>query len=147
MQSAAAMEVRDEEQALSLGIGLEFDDLYSLDGLARLDQAFLDKLHVVNHDLYERLVTARADPAAIDRLQCSQLILDLAPYLEGFIGELFKIEAELHELQAQHSTHAKLFALKRKFVQRRGASGLTAEAAAAIDGPGLGAQLERLFGE
>jgi NADPH-dependent glutamate synthase beta subunit-like oxidoreductase/NAD(P)H-flavin reductase len=147
VQTAAAIEVRDEEQALSLGFGMGFDDLYTRDGLERLDRAFLDELHVVNHDLYERLVTARADPASLGRLQCSQLILELASYLEGFVGELFKIETELHELQAQHSKDAKLFSLKRKFVQRRGASGLTPEAAAAIDGPALGAQLERLFGE
>jgi NADPH-dependent glutamate synthase beta subunit-like oxidoreductase/NAD(P)H-flavin reductase len=101
----------------------------------------------VNSDLCERLAAARADHTCLNRLESSKLILDLAPYLEGFIGELFNIDDELRALKARHSEDADLFSLKKKFVQRRGASGLSPDAAAAIDGPACAAQLEALFGE
>ena len=150
MDTVAAMTEMDavnEANDLALGFDLAFDDLYSHDGVVRLDRAFLDELHLVNPDLHQRLATARADHNSLDRLESSKLILDLAPHLEGFIGELFHIDNELHALQARHSEDADLFSLKRKFVQRRGASGLTPDAAAAIDGPAHAAQLEALFGE
>jgi hypothetical protein len=143
----AEMDYANEPNSLALGFDLGFDDLYSHDGLVRLDRAFLDELHVVNPDLHQRLAAARADHTSLDRLESSKLILDLAPCLDGFIGELFHINIELHALEAQHSQDADLFSLKRKFVQRRGASGLTPDTAAAVDGPARGAQLEALFGE
>jgi NADPH-dependent glutamate synthase beta subunit-like oxidoreductase/NAD(P)H-flavin reductase len=147
MNTASAVEATEEAQALALGFGLGFGDLYSRDGLVRLDQAFLRQLLAGDAGLYDRLTVARANETALDRLQSSQLILDLAPHLENFIGRLFDIADELNALEAQHSSHAALLSLKKKFVQRRGASGLTPEAASAIDGPALAAQLELLFGE
>ena len=50
-------------------------------------------------------------------------------------------------MQAQHNALAPLYALKRKFVQKKAISGVTAEQAAAIDGRGAGAELEALFNE
>ncbi len=147
MHTVAAKEAAGESQSLILGFGLGFDDLYSHDGLVCLDEAFLDQLRTVDLDLYQRLTAARADPTSLDRPHTSTLILDLAPYLDDFVGELFHIGADLRALAAQHSAHAALFALKRKFVQRKAATGLTPEAAAAIDGPAHSAQLELLFGE
>ncbi len=147
MHTVAATEVIDEEEALTLGFCLAFDDLYSRDGLVRLDQAFLGELRAADADLCDRLAAARADPASLDRLQSSQLILDLAPHLQDFIGELFDIDSELRALQALHRADTALFSLKRKFVQRRGASGLTPDTAAAIDGPAHAERLESLFGE
>ncbi len=147
MQTIAVTETIDETATLSLGFGLCFEDLYSREGLERLDEAFLAQLRDADAALWENLNGARADQTLFDRLQSSQLILDLAPHLEDFVGELFNISSELIALQSAHSADAALFALKRKFVQRRGASGLSAETAAAIDGPARAAQLELLFGE
>ena len=46
-----------------------------------------------------------------------------------------------------HDALAPLYALKRKFVQKKAISGVTAEQASAINGVALAAELESLFGE
>ena len=60
---------------------------------------------------------------------------------------MFGIQAEVRALQARHDALAPLYALKRKFVQKKAISGMTPERAGAIDGAALAAELESLFGE
>src|SRR5579883_3644769 len=132
---------------LVLRHGLAFEDLYRRDGLVRLDAAFVAHLREGDAALHNRLMTARRDPGALDRKAESDLLVDLAPHLEDFIGGLFGIAAEIRALQARHDALAPLYGVKRLFVQRRAVKGVTAEAAAAIDGPGLARELEALFGE
>src|SRR6185312_10057790 len=67
---------------LVLRHGLAFEDLYRRDGLVRLDAAFIDHLREADVELHNRLVTARATPAALDRKAESDLLVDLAPHLE-----------------------------------------------------------------
>ncbi len=102
-----------------LPFGLAFDDLYRRDGLLRLDSAFLGQLLERSPDLHARLDAARRDPSALVTKQESELIVELAPYVEDFVGQLFGIEAELAALQARHSELAPLHAVKRKFVIRK----------------------------
>ena len=80
--------------------------------------------------LLQQLMEARKDPAALARKQQSELIIAIAPHLEDFIGELFGIAAEVRALQAKHDALAPLYAVKRKFVQKKAISGMTAEKAA-----------------
>src|SRR5262245_34998959 len=47
-------------QRLTLGFGLRFEELYSRDGLVRLDACFVDVLKARNGDLHHRLMAARA---------------------------------------------------------------------------------------
>src|SRR5947209_8694741 len=109
---------------LSLQHGLPFADLYDRNGLVRLDRAFVAHLSESDIGLHDRLMAARRDPSAIERLDESNLLVDLAPYLEDFIGELFGIEAEVRQLQARHHELAPLYSVKRLFVQRRAVKGL-----------------------
>jgi len=132
---------------LVLGHGLAFEDLYAREGLVRLDAAFIAHLGAVDVALHNRLATARRDPAALKREEEADLLTALAPHLEDFIGELFGIGAELRALQARHSALAPLYSVKRLFVQRRAAKGITAEAAAAIAGEAIVGELEVRFGE
>src|SRR6266581_4126660 len=88
---------------LGLKHGLSFADLYERDGLVR----------------HDRLMMARAEPDALDRKAESDLLVDLAPHLEDFLGELFGIATEVRALQARHDKLAPLYAVKRLFVQRR----------------------------
>src|SRR4029077_3128957 len=67
--------------------------------------------------------------------------------VEDFIAELFGISPEATVLEARHEVLAPLYALKRKFVQKKAISGVTKEQAAAIAGPALAAELESLFHE
>src|SRR4051794_34049066 len=131
---------------LSLRHGLSFADLYDRDGLVRLDRAFVSHLAETDVGLHDRLMTARRDPDAVEGLDESNLLIDLAPHLEDFIGELFGIAAEVRALQARHQELAPLYSVKRLFVQRRAVKGVKEADAVAIDGPGLARELHRLMG-
>src|SRR5579875_602871 len=130
---------------LTLNWGFSFRDLYERGGLARLDQRFLQHLAEADAALHARLIAARANPPG--RKDNAALLVDLAPHLEDFIGALFGIQAEVRQLQARHQALEPLYALKRKFVQKKAISGVSPEQAAALDGPALAAELESLFGE
>jgi len=131
---------------LALKHGLSFADLHDRGGLARLDAAFIGHLREADVELHNRLATARREPDALDAKTHSQLLIDLAPHLEDFVGGLFGIESEVRALQATHHELAPLYTVKRLFVQRRAVKGITPEAAAAMDGPALRAELETIFG-
>src|SRR5712671_1356123 len=131
---------------LVLKHGLCFADLYDRERLVRVDQAFVAHLAQTDVGLHDRLMTARRDRDAIERLDESNLLVDLAPFLEDFIGELFGIEAELRALQARHHELAPLYSVKRLFVQRRAVKGVKEADAVAIDGAGLAGELDRLLG-
>ncbi len=130
---------------LHLGFGLTFDDLYERDGLVRLDLAFLSHLAEVEPDLHDRLLAARA--VAPETKAEAELLVELSPHLEDFIGRVFGIAGEIAALQARHDALAPLYTVKRLFVQRRAVKGVTAEQAADLDGQSLAAELEVLFGE
>jgi len=133
------------DNVLNLKWGFSFDDLYRRDGLTRLDASFLEHLKAADVLLFNQLMDARTNPP--DRKAAADLIVSLAPHVEDFVGELFGITAEVRDLQAKHSALEPLYALKRRFVQKKAISGVTAEQAAAIDGPALGAELGARFNE
>src|SRR5271165_3818025 len=113
------------EPPLSLVWGFQFEDLYQREGLARLDAAFLNQLQATSIELFNRLMEGRADPVALARKDYSELVIDLAPHLEDFLGELFGIQGEVAELQARHHALAPLYAFKRKFIVKKAISGVT----------------------
>ncbi len=132
---------------LSLAFGLTFEDLYSRDGLVHLDRAFLDYLRAGDSTIYERLLAARENPASLPRKSASELIIAIAPYLEDFTGQLFGIQTDLRDLQARHHALAPLYAVKRKFVQRKAVTSIPRDEAMTLDGVALAADLETLFEE
>ena len=71
---------------LLLNFGLGFEDLYQQDGLVRLHGFFLDHLKSADAALYARLVAARENPSQLARKDQSELIVDVAPHLEDYIG-------------------------------------------------------------
>ena len=131
------------------------EDLYTREGLARLDARFLEHLESASPDLHHRLLAARRGAstpgAAMENKAQSELIIELAAHLEDFVGDWFGIRAELAALQARENRLAPLYSIKRKFVQRRAlsgtAGGMTAEQAAAIDGESIADELAKRFGE
>lgn len=136
-----------DHERLQPAFGFTFEDLYSREGLVRLDAAFCHQLQAADVALLERLTEVRKNPVAPARKAQAELIIALAPHVEDFIGELFGIAAEVRALQAKHDALGPLYALKRKFVQKKAISGMTAEKAAAIPGAKLAVELEALFGE
>ncbi len=105
--------------ALTLGFNLEFSDLYEskMQGsLHKVHQAFLNfvdshspPLKEYLHQAYHQKLT---DP------QQSQLMIDLGPLFEEFIGNLFHIRQHIATLQQQHQFLAPFITVKRNFIQR-----------------------------
>ena len=127
--------------------GLSFFDLYEHDGLTRVDALFLERLAAAQPELHERLLAARASPAALTSKQESELLIALAPHVDTFIGWLFGIESEVRALAARHHELTPLYGVKRNFVQRKAMHKVKADEAGRIDGPALARKLETLFGE
>ncbi len=131
-------------QPPSLGFGFSHADLATRDGLVRLDRAFLDKLAADDAELHARLLAARADPNSLPDKDASALIIALGPHLDGFVGTLFGIEAELLALAQQTHALDPVHACKRLFVQRQAVKKY--RDASDIDGPALRRELETRLG-
>jgi NADPH-dependent glutamate synthase beta subunit-like oxidoreductase/NAD(P)H-flavin reductase len=119
------------------GYEVKFEELYQREGLIKIDNAFIEHLKAADVTLYNRLLAGRADIAALSDKEHSQLLIDLAPHLEDFIGKLFGIGKEISELAEAHHTLAPLYTCKRLFVQRRAAKALTVEEAQRVSGDAL----------
>jgi len=131
--------------SLNLGFDAAFDDLHDRDGLVRLDARFLDFLGGRDGALKARLEAARAAPEALAREAHSELIIDLAPVLEAFVGELFGVEAELDALRGGREALGVIYSVKRLFVQRRAVKKYSAEVES-LDGADLRRRLEARLG-
>jgi NADPH-dependent glutamate synthase beta subunit-like oxidoreductase/NAD(P)H-flavin reductase len=131
---------------LVLAHGLSFADLYDRDGLLRVDRAFVGHLAESDAALHHRLVRARRDPDGLGPAAESDLLVELAPHVEDFLGELFGIGAEVRALQARHHELTPLYSVKRLFVQRRAVKGVKDADAAALDGQSLARELDALIG-
>jgi NADPH-dependent glutamate synthase beta subunit-like oxidoreductase len=119
------------------GFGIQFEELYQRDGLLRLDGTFLDELKQSDLALYNRLLAARAGNEPLADKEHSQLLVELAPHVEDFIGKLFGIVPEIQALAATHHQLAPLYACKRLFVQRRAAKALKPEEVQRVSGEAI----------
>ncbi len=131
---------------LSLGFGMQFDDLYSRDGLSRLDTRFLEYLAKGDPPLRDRLLAARASAPASRKAE-AELLLEIAPQLDDFIAQLFDIAPQVSALSQRHRALAPLYACKRLFVQRKAAVAHRPDEAAGFDGEALETALEQHLGE
>jgi NADPH-dependent glutamate synthase beta subunit-like oxidoreductase/NAD(P)H-flavin reductase len=126
--------------------GLDFADLYTVAGAARIDARFDAWLAEADSVLSSRYRAARAAPASLARKDEAALLIAVAPHLEDFLARLFGIDAEVRALEARHHELAPLFAVKRLFVQRKAVNAYKGVAAEALDGPGLRVALEARIG-
>ncbi len=134
------------QAALNLKYGFTIADLYSRDGLVKLDQAFLDYLSKSDDALYKKLNCARAHPDALPAKDESALLIEIAPWLEDFIANLFGIESEVKALAERHHELAPLYFCKRQFVQRRAKGKVSAAELEEINGLDLEQKLTEEFG-
>ena len=131
---------------ITLAHGLQFADLYSIDGANRIDRLFLDHLRGADAALYDQFNAARSAPDSIECKAEAALLIASAPHLEDFLAQLFGIAPEVQALEAKHHELAPLFAVKRQFVQRKAANAHKADEAATFDGPALRVALEERLG-
>jgi NADPH-dependent glutamate synthase beta subunit-like oxidoreductase/NAD(P)H-flavin reductase len=105
-----------------LGVpGFSYQDLHLEDRLAQLDATFLEDLQRTEAGLAARLQAYRADPASLDPLSRSRLLVAAARPLALFVVRLFGIEAEWRRQAASAPPEAVLFRVKRDFLVRRAA--------------------------
>ena len=133
------------QPVLQLAFNLSFEDLYDPAGLVRVDRAFDGWLREVDTALHTRWTEARAS-LALPYLEEAELLIAVAPHLDRFVATLFGIVEEWTELVESHHRLAPLFRVKRKFVQRRAMLKIKADAAQALDGVPLEAQVAALLG-
>ena len=99
--------------------GFTYQDLHRDDRLADLDRAFLKALSLENPELAERLRAYRADPASLNPLSRSLLIVEAARPLSAFVARLFGVERERERERSAASPEAVLFRFRRDFLMRR----------------------------
>lgn len=102
---------------LKLNFGLDFADLYSAEGLKKLDDVFLNYLNGKNKETFSVLSAFRKDKRYGKEL--SKDIISMAPFVESFIADLFGIEEEIEDLKRQQSKLDNIQKCKRFFVQRQ----------------------------
>ena len=127
---------------LRLNFGFSFADLYRRDGLIRLDALFQEQVEAVDPDLHYQLLAARAAPEAVAAKEHSNLLVELAQYLDIFIADLLDIRSEVKSLTSRHAELAPIFDVKRNFVQRRAVKQISAETAKQFDGDQLAGEME-----
>lgn len=128
------------------GFGIAFEDLYSPDGLDRIDALFLNDLERSDPDLWGRLSTARHNPNSLSAADESALIVALAGHVDAFIGCLFGIEKTLADGRDSQQAFDPLYDVKRNFILRRVVKEFTPEQSDGLDGLALQSQLATLMG-
>jgi NADPH-dependent glutamate synthase beta subunit-like oxidoreductase/NAD(P)H-flavin reductase len=127
------------------GFGIQFQDLYAREGLSKVDAAFVADLAAANVDVHNRFVAARNNPDVLADKEHSNLLIEVAPYLEDYLGKLFGISGEVAAMQETHHELGSIYTVKRLFVQRQAAKKIKPEEAATLDGEALAKELEKEF--
>ncbi len=127
---------------LSLGFGFQFTDLYDHGALSRLDTVFVRELPA---DLADRLTQAR-QKNDLDVKSEAALLIELSPYLDNFLAQLFGIDKAVKILSENHVTPQVIFDIRRLFVQRKANTAFKVEELSNFDGPALEQQLSRYIG-
>ena len=134
---------------VQLAWNLRFEDLYQTDWLNRIDAQFAAELRSRHPDLANRLQAARKQVGAGARLAPKDeatLLLDLAPQLDAFIGEMFGVADQLADLRARHAALEPLYKVKWKFVKRQAMLKVSIEDLAGFDGTAAEAELASRLG-
>lgn len=124
-------------QELELAHGLQFEDLYARDGVARIDELFVDYLGQSDGALKADLIAGRANATEMTALEESKLLLRVAPYVDDFVGVLFGIAKPVLDRAHDHHALARGFACRRLFVQRVALKKIKKDEAVQLDGSAL----------
>ncbi|MBI3570442.1 MAG: pyridine nucleotide-disulfide oxidoreductase, partial [Gammaproteobacteria bacterium] len=105
--------------ALTLNHGLSFAELFTPEGLKKIDGLFLDQLRIHDARARDTLIAWRDGREPLTPLQVSELLLTCGPVLDNFIAGLFGIKETLAASQQRTLAHDPVFHFKKFFVQRR----------------------------
>lgn len=100
--------------------GLDVSDLYSLAGLHKIDQRFLDFLQEQAPQQAQQLHVLRQHPQALDDQAYSTWLCHTAPWLAYFLADLFHIEDEVLQRQAIAESEHPIIQFKKQCVLKEG---------------------------
>ncbi|WP_419235054.1 FAD-dependent oxidoreductase [Rickettsia endosymbiont of Nabis limbatus] len=123
---------------MKLGFNLDFK---------KLDQIFLDYLFKANESLYNNILLFRSNPHSVLSQDYSEFLLNVSPYLDDFLAELFCISNEVTSLRLQHKDFDIIYECKRKFVQRYAIKKYSQEKIKDIDFENIYLKLANLVGK
>ncbi|MBT4884831.1 MAG: hypothetical protein HON55_01595, partial [Legionellales bacterium] len=92
--------------------GFSYSDLFSVPGLTILDGQFLSFLQVANYNLWQKINAYRAQQHVGD----SDLLLEIAKYLDVFIAQLFRIEGDVQKQTQAWLTRDPILNFKKIFI-------------------------------
>lgn len=102
---------------LNIAFQLSFKDIYTPAGLKKLDCVFLEFIRERNKVIYAQIVKLRKAtyPASYD----TDFLVEAAPYVEDFLGELFSIQSMLAKKRKENNAYHLLYHIKKSFIQRQ----------------------------
>ena len=99
--------------------GLTFEALQTTQGLQQLDNAFLETLKHGDASMHDRLDEYRNRRKDLSGTELSNFLLELAPHIETFLGQLFGIGNDIVAQRAVVENEAVIHLFKKQFIQRR----------------------------
>ena len=96
-----------------------FNELYSVEGLKKIDNKFLSVVKEKNLKLYEKLITLRKAPSTYSAKNDFSFFKDLNPIFEDFISEIFPIKNQLKQYKSKANNFKFVYICKRNFIQKR----------------------------
>lgn len=98
---------------------LKIFDLYNVEGLEKIHQAFLSFLKESDQEKFILLQNYHQNPSLLaDDKDYQNFCIDFAPLLEDFISYLFNIFKPVQHLQERHHKFSTVLKIKRLFIQR-----------------------------
>lgn len=94
---------------------IQYEDLYSNQGLSKIQSDFLCFVERYDLGLYSTYVAALAGEEIND---FDHLLIEISKLLEDFLSEMFVIQAELSKAYQEGSNYSFIAYAKRQFVQR-----------------------------
>ncbi len=105
---------------LKLGLsGLTYEDLFEVDGLKKLDAAFLERLDKSDSSQKKGLLVYRQGLKELSDQEVSELLIGCGRVLEEFVAELFGVQKQLEKLRKDTVASDPVFEFKKFFVMRR----------------------------
>lgn len=132
---------------LTPSCGIKFEDFFSLSGLIKLDQNFLSYLSQQDFELYAKYVHYRSEVPKVDTPATSEILIEVAKYLDDFVAEIFCIETENETLKRKYLKFNAIYECRRKFIQRHALVKYPAYKLASLSYDIARGKLQRIIGD
>ncbi|MDF2965959.1 MAG: putative bifunctional glutamate synthase subunit beta/2-polyprenylphenol hydroxylase [Rickettsiaceae bacterium] len=130
---------------IKLSYNINFDDLYTVEGIKKVDQAFCLYLSEIDRELADQLSYYRAQPASLNEIEYSNFLISVSPFVEQFLARLFNIEEEVTNTLPAYRDFNLVYQCKRLFVQRYAVKKYTKDQAESFNAAAITFQLINLL--